>query len=81
LGYAGPGTEFLVERDRERTGVVVQSEPEMFENAGWIEEYGHRAEPVTPDVPIPPLSEVVPGIEPPESGEPASPGPATEPPD
>jgi hypothetical protein len=61
--------------------VLAQSEREIFENAGRIEEDGHQADPVTPDIPIPPLTEATQGSEPPAPADEASPGPASEPPD
>jgi hypothetical protein len=59
--------------------VVTTSEPEMFEDTGRIEEDDRQADPVTPDVPIPPVIGSSAAAEP--DDRPASPGPATEPPD
>ncbi len=61
--------------------MLVQSELEIFETAGRIEEDGHQENPVTPDIPIPPPVEIPQDSEPREAAEHASPGPGSEPPD
>jgi hypothetical protein len=61
--------------------VPAHSELEIFETAGRIEEDGHQADPVTPDIPFPPSTEVTQVSEPPAPADKASPGPASEPPD
>src|SRR5262245_66518488 len=75
------GTAYVFKRDREPMTVLVRSELEIFQTAGRIEEDGHQADPVTPDVPIPPYTEVTQAAEPPAPADKASPGPGSEPPD